>query len=226
MTKRSDRSLGMHRRITRRDLLHGFGAAAAASFVPGQTFAEQVLAAEFAAYPPALTGLRGSHDGAYEVAHAMRDGASFGAPADVDSEYDLIVVGGGISGLSAAYFYRKQYDPNACILIIDNHDDFGGHARRNEFEVAGRTLRGHGGSQTLQEPAQYSDVMKGLLRDLGVETKRFEQAYVHDFFRKHGLVGGTYFDRETFGVDRVVRYPLMDYSHFLPLGVCAAEEKQ
>ena len=50
-------------------------------------------------------------------------------------EFDLVVVGGGISGLAAAYFYR-QARPNARILILDNHDDFGGHAKRNEFHVA------------------------------------------------------------------------------------------
>jgi spermidine dehydrogenase len=110
--------------------------------------------------------------------------------------------------------------------LIDNHDDFGGHATRNEFQVSGRTLISHGGSQTLQEPAQYSDVTKGLLRDLGVETKRFEQAYVHDFFRKHGLGGGTYFDRETYGTDRVIRYPIMDYSNFTPLAPTKLSSKE
>lgn len=30
-------------------------------------------------YPPALTGLRGSHDGSFEVAHALRDGTFWAA---------------------------------------------------------------------------------------------------------------------------------------------------
>jgi spermidine dehydrogenase len=170
-------------------------------------------------YPPLRTGARGSHPGSFEVAHQLgREGRrDFGAAQDADSNpYDLIVVGAGISGLSAAHFYHKQ-KPNARILLLDNHDDFGGHARRNEFQVSGRTLISHGGSQTLQEPSQYSDVTKELLRDLGVETKRFERAFVHDFYRRHGLEGGTYFDRETYGTDRVVRYPIMDYSNFIPL---------
>ncbi len=51
--------------------------------------------------------------------------------------YDLVVVGGGASGLSAAYFYRKEH-PDARILILDIHDDFGGHAKRNEPRAAGR----------------------------------------------------------------------------------------
>jgi spermidine dehydrogenase len=170
-------------------------------------------------YPPLRTGARGSHPGSFEVAHELGWGGrrNFGAAQEVDSNpYDLIVVGTGISGLAAAHFYRKQ-KPNARVLLLDNHDDFGGHASRNEFQVEGRTLISYGGSQSLQEPTQYSDVTKGLLRDLGVETKRFEQAYVHDFYRRNGLGGGTYFDRETYGADRVVRYPIMDYSNFIPL---------
>jgi spermidine dehydrogenase len=53
--------------------------------------------------------------------------------ADTDEVYDLIVVGGGISGLAAAYFYRKTAGPRVRILVLDNHDDFGGHAKRNEL---------------------------------------------------------------------------------------------
>ena len=189
-----DRNLGMDRPISRRDFLNGVAAAAAGALAAGGTRADPLSpllerAKSKGVYPPLRTGARGSHPGSFEVAHQLgREGRrDFGATQEADSNlYDLIVVGAGISGLSAAHFYRKQ-KPNARILLIDNHDDFGGHARRNEFQVAGRTLISHGGSQTLQEPAQYSDVTKGLLRDLGVETKRFEQAYVHDFFRKHGL---------------------------------------
>jgi spermidine dehydrogenase len=219
-----DRNLGMDRPISRRDFLNGIAATAAGALAAGGTRADPLSppverAKSKGIYPPLRTGARGSHPGSFEVAHQLgRKGRrDFGTTQEVDSHlYDLIVVGTGISGLSAAHFYRKQ-KPNARILLIDNHDDFGGHARRNEFQVSGRTLISHGGSQTLQEPAQYSDVTKGLLRDLGVETKRFEQAFIHDFFRKHGLGGGTYFDRETYGTDRVIGYPIMDYSNFIPL---------
>jgi len=230
---RKDRNLGMDRPISRRDFLNGVAVVAAGALAASGTRADPMLpprgkTAPKDVYPPLRTGARGSHPGSFEVAHQLgREGRrDFGDAREADSDlYDLVVVGAGISGLSAAHFYRKQKS-NARILLLDNHDDFGGHAKRNEFEVGGRTLLCHGGSQTLQEPAQYDDVMKGLLRDLGVETKRFEQAYVHDFFRKHGLVGGTYFDRETFGTDRVVRYPLMDYSHFLPLAPTELSPKE
>jgi spermidine dehydrogenase len=157
-------------------------------------------------YPPALSGLRGSQPGSFEVAHELaREGRSDWGPLDDPdgATYDLVVVGGGVSGLAAAYFYRRR-NPGARILILENHDDFGGHARRNEFRSGGRTLIGYGGSQSLAEPSSYSSVVKGLLRELGVETSRFYEAYHEEFYRTHGLGAGFYFDRPTYGVDRLV----------------------
>ena len=91
-------------------------------------------------YPPTRTGMRGSHPGSFENAHALRDGTLAIEHVDTtDDPYDLIVVGGGISGLSAAHFYRSAR-PQARILIIENHDDFGGHAKRNEVHVDGHLL--------------------------------------------------------------------------------------
>ena len=124
--------------------------------------------------------MRGSQPGAFDVAHALRDGTFWetaGNPADTGETYDLIVVGGGISGLAAAYFYRKQAGPNSRILILDNHDDFGGHARRNEFRVGKRLLLSNGGTQSIESPSEYSAVAKCVLKDLGIETKKFYKAY-------------------------------------------------
>src|SRR5437868_8400759 len=108
MSKFDDRALGMHRRIARRDFLNGAGLAIAGSLLPGPM---QALAAEGTAesiyYPPALTGMRGSHPGAFETAHALRDGKSWSDAAETGESYDLIVVGGGLSGLSAAYAFRR-----------------------------------------------------------------------------------------------------------------------
>ena len=199
----------MDRPISRRDLLHGMGALAASALIPGCAQPNQMFALEHtgaAGYPPALTGFRGNHVGSFEVAHQLaRDGRrDWGAIQEPDPDlYDLVVVGGGISGLAAAYFYRKQ-QPKARILILDNHDDFGGHAKRNEFQVGGRTLIGYGGSETLEEPSSYGDIVKGLLRDLGVEIKRFEKAYDQDFFTRQGLGVGMHFNKEKWGVDRTV----------------------
>ncbi len=213
----------MDRRISRRDLLHGVGALATSTLVPGPALAEQVLALDgndevSRAYPPTRTGLRGNHAGSFEVSHALglagrRDWGTIHEP-DSDA-YDLVVVGGGISGLTAAHFYRKE-QPTARILILDNHDDFGGHAKRNEFQVGGRTLIGYGGSQTMEGPSEYSGLVKDLLRDLSVEMKKFDTAYDQDFYKRNGLSAGTYFNRENWGVDRVVQSDMGILSSYIP----------
>jgi len=222
--KRSDRNLGMDRRITRRDLLHGVGTVAAASFVPGQAFANEMLVAEgsgasIAGYPPAFTGMRGNHIGSFEVSHQLvREGRRDWGPIEVPESdlYDLVVVGGGISGLAAAHFYRKTKS-DARILILDNHDDFGGHATRNEFKVGDHTLLAYGGSQSLEEPSGFSDIVNTLLDDLGIDIDQLASAYDQDFYRKNGLAGGVHFDRENWGSDRLVRYDLGALGGYLPL---------
>jgi spermidine dehydrogenase len=112
--------------------------------------------------------------------------------------------GAGISGLAAAWFYRQRR-PNDTILLLDNHDDFGGHAKRNEILVGDRLLLGYGGSEALQSPnALYSEVARGLLRSLGVEIERFETAFDRDLYPSLGLSRGVFFTREAFGVDTLV----------------------
>jgi spermidine dehydrogenase len=189
-------------RITRRDFLNGTALAIAAGLTPAAQ-----LAADPAGYPPALTGLRGQHPGSFEVAHALaREGQRFGIDsAAVEESYDLVVVGGGISGLAAAWFYRRAAGPDARILVLDNHDDFGGHAKRNEFTLDRRLVIGYGGSQSIQSPRTlWSDVAKGLLRDLGVDIARFDTAFERGLYPSLGLSRGVFFDRESFGRDALV----------------------
>ena len=224
--KRSDRDLGMNRAISRRDILHGFGAltagAAARAMFPLSALAGQVQAASqisAGAYPPALTGMRGNHPGSFDVAHQQgRQGRRGWGPVQaLDNEvYDLVVVGAGISGLAAAHFYLKQH-PRARILLLDNHDDFGGHAKRNEFQIGDRTLIGYGGSQTLQEPSGYSPIVKGLLDDLGVDLKRLESGYDQGFYKRHGLGAGIHFNRREWGVDQVVPFKMGYFDGYLPV---------
>lgn len=208
--KTSDRELGMHRGITRRDILHGVGAAAAASMVPGSLLAGAVGGKQKRYYPPSLTGLRGNHIGSFEVAHAVaREGRrDWGPVSELDPAiYDLVVVGGGTSGLAAAHYYQEQ-KPDARILILDNHDDFGGHAKRNEFTVKGRKLIGYGGCQSLEAPSGYPGVLKKLLVELGVDLDRFYKLYDQDFYRDNGLEGAVFFNGETWGQSKLVRYDL------------------
>ena len=110
MDKR-DRQLGMGADITRRDFLNGVAVAVGASLLPGcGRSGEPVGTDSFADYyPPALTGMRGSHDGSFEAAHAVVNGQTWNA-ARLGEHYDLVVVGAGISGLTAAYVYRRDID--------------------------------------------------------------------------------------------------------------------
>jgi spermidine dehydrogenase len=164
-----------------------------------------VTGAETVPYPPARLGLRGSHPGAFEIGHRIRDGERFdveGLP--IEDTPDLVVAGAGISGLAAAWFFRQRR-PNDSILLLDNHDDFGGHAKRNEVQVGDRLLIGYGGSEAMQSPnALYSDVAKGLVRALGVDIQRFETAFDRDLYPSLGLSRGVFFSREAFGVDTLV----------------------
>jgi spermidine dehydrogenase len=202
--------LGMGRAITRRDFLNGV-----AIGVGGAIGAETLLAAaaldDFAPekaagyYPPALMGMRGNHDGTFTFAHRLRDGGSWdsdGAAVSTGETYDLVVVGGGISGLAAAYFYRKSAGNDARILILDNHDDFGGHANRNEFRAGNRMVLSYGGTQSIESPGKYSDVAKALIKEIGIETEQFYKDYDQKLYSKLGTAA--FFDKETFGVDRLI----------------------
>jgi spermidine dehydrogenase len=209
-----DRDLGMGQPITRRDFLNGVavgvgGATLAPTWLEALGRAQAGQAPEQAPgyYPPALTGMRGSHAGSFEVVHQLRDARGFsGAVTDSGERYDLVIVGGGISGLSAAQFFREAVGPSASILILDNHDDFGGHAKRNEFVHDGRMLMLNGGTLNIEGPKQYSDVAMGLLHRLGIDIDRFEQTTAGDraLYQRMGLRNGVFFPKEKFGVDRLV----------------------
>lgn len=211
--EKRDRELGMHRRISRRDFLNGFGVAIGGSLIAhdpawsagfGSPLSGVYPENNSEYYPPALTGMRGSTDAVMQVGHSLRDGKKWAAPKSDAVAYDLIIVGGGISGLSAAYFFRKIAGPKAKILILENHDDFGGHARRNEFRASTRMILGYGGTQSIAGPKGYSPEAISLLRDLGVETQRFYKYFDHSFHRTMGLAPSVFFDKETFGTDRLV----------------------
>jgi spermidine dehydrogenase len=215
-----DRELGMDQPITRRDFLNGVaagigGAVLSGSMVAKAFSAETLLAAgefeevapEKAAgyYPPAKMGMRGNHDGSFTYAHLLRDGGKWeelGKPTDTGESYDLVVVGAGISGLAAAHFYRERAGKNVRILLLDNHDDFGGHAKRNEFQAGGRMLLSYGGTQSIESPGRYSKVARGLIEQIGVRVERFERAYDQKLYSRMGTAA--FFDKETFGEDRLV----------------------
>ncbi|MGH7022863.1 MAG: NAD(P)-binding protein [Caulobacteraceae bacterium] len=206
-----DKTLGMDRPIDRRDFLNGVAVTVGAIGLAG---AGSVLAQAAPGtqdtpgyYPPLLNGMRGSHPGSFENAHRLRDGdfwTGSNAPVDTGETYDLVIVGGGISGLAAAWFYRKA-KPGARILILDNHDDFGGHAKRNEFHLDGKLHLLNGGTLEIDSPFPYSPAADGLLKELGIDPPALSKACDREeIYGKLGLRHGVFFDKETFGADATV----------------------
>ena len=191
--------------ITRRDFLNGVSLGIAGTIAPIDFLKSQGIDIDY--YPPVLTGIRGNHPNSFNYAHKLAfTGSGFiDEVKDTGESYDLIVVGGGISGLSAAHFFKDRTEQIPKTLILDNHDDFGGHAKRNEFVVNERTMLAYGGSQSIESPSYYEEVSKKLLSDLGIDFNKFYQAYDFDYFKNRGLDTGFYFNKTTYGVSQIVK---------------------
>ena len=192
----------MDRAISRRDFLSGVSIAVGAALLPAcSRSGDPAVSVASTYYPPALTGMRGSHPGSFEAAHATVEGQEWSAES-TGEHYDLVVVGAGISGLAAAYIYRRDVDPQARILVLDNHDDFGGHAKRNEFSINGKTLLGLGGTMFIESWRSYPDVSKQVFHELGIDPERYGEFHHKDLFESLGMQGrACFFGKETFGSD-------------------------
>jgi len=211
MKKPSDKRLGMQRAITRRDFVQGAAVAAGAVLQAGAVGAFGGANASAGAqrmtiadYPPVKTGMRGSHPGAYEIAHALaRDGAKFPEPKSTEEHYDLIVVGAGISGLAAAHYYQKRFGADSKILLLENHDDFGGHAKRNEFHQSGEMVLSLGGTHNL-EWWSFSKTVNAFMQEHGVDCKGMRKQMEFAYGRDAPNSPAMWFDETTYGVNRLV----------------------
>jgi spermidine dehydrogenase len=231
----NDRELGLTRRIPRRDFLNGVaigitGAYAAASLPSLEAMSMPaaidagVQAGSSAAYPPARAGLRGNYPSAVAAFGPIDAGVYREFPAiqnDTGEEYDLVIVGAGISGLAAAHFWRRALGNAQKILILDNHDDFGGHAKRNEFQYDGRTFIGYGGTMSIATPYPYSYASRRLVEELGIPVERNGEFQNREAFQKLNLGPSMFFDKDHFGEDKLVagngRIPWPDFIAKVPL---------
>ena len=92
------------------------------------------------------------------------------------------------------------------MLILENNDDFGGHARRNEFTASnGKTIMGYAGSQSLQTPSYFSPLVASVLETVGVDIEAFGPWYDADWQTARGLGEAVFFPQETFGKDLLVK---------------------
>ncbi|MFF3440668.1 NAD(P)-binding protein [Streptosporangium sp. NPDC002721] len=211
--------LGMDRPISRRDFFDGAiaatGIAAACSLLGAGGWddtppapPESLSLSPDLSRPPSLTGLRGDTAEALSVPHALRDQRFWpyaGTPEPTGEHYDLVVVGAGISGLSAAHRWL-EHDPSARILILDNHDDIGGHAVRNEFRPAARKgpLVAYGGSRSMECPSAWTPEGRDLLAKLGVRPESLGEPAGPGLYASLGMHDGVFCDRETFAEERLV----------------------
>ncbi|WP_243830587.1 hypothetical protein [Campylobacter novaezeelandiae] len=100
--------------MQRRDFLNGMALSIVAGMSPLQLlYGNEAKITDFTKeyYPPSLLGLRGSNNASYQFAHMLRDGDKFDfSIIKPKEEYDLVIVGAGISGLAAAFFIRKNLE--------------------------------------------------------------------------------------------------------------------
>ena len=151
--------LGLDAPINRRDFLNGsLVAAGSALALP----AGSAIADTFTGYGGVGDYARanGNTWPVVQAAHRLRDGGysdAVMAAAQDAGQFDLVVVGGGIAGLSAAHRFRQLRGVTARILILENHAMPGGEAKQNEFDVDGIRLLGPQGSNDFGLPGQRSD---------------------------------------------------------------------
>ncbi|MEM7276564.1 MAG: NAD(P)-binding protein [Pseudomonadota bacterium] len=200
-----DKRLGMASAISRRDFINGVSVAIGVSALPGCSKSDDTNFGSLSVdYPPLSTGMRGAHAGSFEFAHAAVRGKQW-ETENIGEHYDLIVVGAGISGLSAAYIHRRDVNPDARILILDNHDDFGGHAKRNEFLLDDKTYVAYGGTMMMEAASAYPAVSSRVIKELGIDVNRFSEEPHRQLLKSYGCGPVTFFDKGTFGKDFLAR---------------------
>jgi spermidine dehydrogenase len=182
--------LGLSSRILRRDYL--YGSLLAEGFTAFETCPADLLRQRGAKdKPPSINDA-----GGYLVAdcsgkeHVVSiDGQPVVGAEDTGEIFDVVVIGGGLSGLAAAYYVQRETQGDTRVLIIENHDSFGGNSRRDEFLINGQTLYAPQASTVIQDlpPALApSERASSLLHELGIDLLKIrvpEDQYFFGVFR-------------------------------------------
>ena len=181
--EREDKALGMEQRITRRDFLNSTllasGAMLLAPLTPAQLLAQAAAQGADWSGPGGVGDYAESNGNTLAVltaGHKIRDHAYDTLPPDVvdtGEKYDCIVVGGGISGLAAALFFKRRAGDGTKCLVLDDHPIFGGEAKRNEFLVDGQRLIAHQGSAFYPVPYPHSFIAR-FYESVGLKQPRLQ----------------------------------------------------
>ncbi len=161
----------------------------------------------------------GNTAGTWTAAHLIRDGKAdglIGRAVDTGESYDLVVIGGGFAGMSAARTFQKERKAGQSCLLLENHALPGGEAKRNEFIVDGYRLAGPQGSNLTVAPTDKGSWYDALFEDLAIpRAPAFQELKGHtgnirfsttNYLPMFGIAeqtasAGYFFDSETFGID-------------------------
>ncbi len=153
-------------------------------------------------YPPSKTGLRGSHPGSFETAHALaRYGARFDHPTDLD---EGIRPGRGWGwyqwpdGLPTSIVKSLVRSPESFYWIIMM--TLVVMPKETRFNQGGDLRLSWGGTMNL-EYLSFSDPVLAFLTELGINVERLSEQLD---FHYGGDKPAIWFDQETFGRDVLV----------------------
>jgi spermidine dehydrogenase len=167
--------------ISRRDFVNGALVGVGAALLKSAAPASAAGSKPVGVFTDAWTGYGGVGDYAQsngniasvrDAAHLIRDGlieSMLEDAEDLGEEFDMVIIGGGFSGIGAAYQFHKEFGSSKRCLILENHPVFGGEAKQNEFEVDGYRVFGPQGSNDFGVPDKNSDsLIADIYRDTGI----------------------------------------------------------
>src|SRR5579871_171838 len=176
--ERDDKALGMDGRICRRDFLNSTLLAAGGLLLSSLSPAQILQQEDWTGYGGVgdYAKSNGNTFAVMSAGHQIRNGVFQSLPAetiDTGETFDCVIVGGGISGLSAALFFQHYAGPGRTCLVLENHPIFGGEAKRNEFIVDGQRIMGPQGSDHFQVPYPHSFIAR-FYESIGLNWRDFQ----------------------------------------------------